>query len=93
MTFKLSDAVLERGVSFTGDAVEQPRDPAATYDAMITEPRAWTQAPAGVATEGVEISILGDAAHPARYAGETQAAMRSSLASTTWMESSARKWE
>ena len=33
--FKLSDVVLERGVSFTDDAVEKPRDPAATYGAMI----------------------------------------------------------
>ena len=72
--FKLSDAVLERGVSFTGDAVEKPRDPAAAYGAMIGELRARTQAlQAGVATEGVEISILGDAAYLARYASETQA--------------------
>ena len=72
--FKLSDAVLERGVSFTGDAVEKPRDPAAAYGAMIGELRARTQAlQAGVATEGVEISILGDARYLARYANETQA--------------------
>jgi len=72
--FKLSDAVLERGVSFTGDAVETPRDPAAAYGAMIGELRARTQAlQAGVATEGVEISILGDAAYLARYGGEAQA--------------------
>ena len=72
--FKLSDAVLERGVSFAGDAVEKPRDPAAAYGAMIGELRARTQAlQAGVATEGVEISILGDAAYLARYASETQA--------------------
>jgi len=72
--FKLSDAVLERGVSFTGDAVKTPRDPAAAYGAMIGELRASTQAlQAGVATEGVEISILGDAAYLARYSSETQA--------------------
>ena len=72
--FKLSDAVLEQGVSFTGDAVEKPRDPAEAYGAMIGELRARTQAlQAGVATEGVEISILGDAAYLARYASETQA--------------------
>ncbi|HEU5133897.1 MAG TPA: M12 family metallo-peptidase [Steroidobacteraceae bacterium] len=72
--FKLSDAVLERGVSFTGDAVEAPRDAAAEYDAMVGELRARTQAlQAGVATEGVDISILGDAAYLARYGSETQA--------------------
>jgi hypothetical protein len=72
--FKLSDAVLERGVSFTGDAIEKPRDPAAAYGAMIGELRARTQAlQSGVATEGVEISILGDAAYLARYESETQA--------------------
>ncbi|MEO8064469.1 MAG: M12 family metallo-peptidase [Pseudomonadota bacterium] len=72
--FKLSDAVLERGVSFTGDAVEKPREAAADYDVMIGELRARTQAlQAGVATEGVEISILGDAAYLARYANETEA--------------------
>jgi hypothetical protein len=72
--FKLSDAVLERGVSFTGDAVEKPRDAAAAYSAMIGELRARTQGTQpGVATEGVEISILGDAAYLARYPSETEA--------------------
>jgi len=72
--YKLSDAVLERGVSFTGDAVETPRDPAAAYGAMIGELRARKQAlQAGVAAEGVEISILGDADYLARYASEAQA--------------------
>ena len=72
--YKLSDAVLERGVSFTGDAKETGRDPAAAYDSMVGELRARTQAvQAGVATEGVEISILGDAAYLARYASEAQA--------------------
>jgi hypothetical protein len=72
--FKLSDAVLERGVSFTGDAVEKPRDAAEAFGAMIGELSARTQAlQASVATDGVEISILGDAAYLARYANETQA--------------------
>jgi len=72
--FKLSDAVLEQGVSFTGDAVDTPRDAAAAYGAMIGELRARAQAQqAAVATEGVEISILGDAAYVARYSSETQA--------------------
>jgi hypothetical protein len=70
--FKLSDAVLEQGASFTGDAVETPENPAAAYDAMLGELRARAQA-AGVATEGVEISILGDAAYLARYPNEAQA--------------------
>ena len=74
LMYKLSDAVLERGVSFTGDAVETPRDPAAAYGAMIGELRARTQGlQGGVPTEGVEISVLGDADYLARYAGETQA--------------------
>jgi hypothetical protein len=72
--FKLADAVLEQGASFTGDAVETPRDPAAAYDAMVGELRAWKHAlQAGVATEGVEISVLGDAAYLARYPSEAQA--------------------
>jgi hypothetical protein len=71
--FKLSDAVLEQGVSFTGDMVEIPRDPAEAYGAMIGELRARMQAQAGVATEAVEISVLGDAAYLARFADETQA--------------------
>jgi hypothetical protein len=72
--FKLSDAVMEQGVSFTGDAVQTPRDPAAAYEAMIGELRATAQAlQAGVATKGVEISILGDAAYLARYGSEAQA--------------------
>jgi hypothetical protein len=72
--FKLSEAVLERGVSFAGDAVEKPRNAAVSYGALIGELRARTQAlQAGVATEAVEISVLGDAAYLARYEGETQA--------------------
>jgi hypothetical protein len=72
--YKLSDAVLERGVSFTGDEIEKPSDPAADYSAMIGELRAGAQTlHAGVATEGVEISILGDTAYLARYANEAEA--------------------
>jgi len=72
--FKLSDAVLERGVSFTGDAVEKPSDPAEAFSAMIGELRASSQAlKDGVATKAVEISILGDAAYLARYSSEAQA--------------------
>jgi hypothetical protein len=70
--FKLSDAVLERGVSLSGDTVETPRDPAADYGAMIDELRARTLK-AGVASDGVEISILGDTAYLARFGSETQA--------------------
>src|SRR6187401_2762956 len=71
--FKLSDAVLERGVSFTDDSVEKPRDPAAAYGVMIDELRTGTRVlQAGVASEGVEISVLGDAAYLARYANEAQ---------------------
>ena len=72
--FKLSDAVLEEGVALTDDSVESPRDPAEAYGAMIGELRARKQAlQAGVATEAVKISILGDSAYLARYADETQA--------------------
>ena len=72
--FKLSDAALERGISFTDDAAEKPRDPAADYGAMVGELRAKVQAVEnGVATEGVEISVLGDSAYLARYASEAQA--------------------
>jgi Metallo-peptidase family M12 len=72
--FKLSDAVLERGVSFNGDAVEKPRDAAEAYGVLIGELRATTRAlQAGVATDGVEISVLGDSAYLARYANEAQA--------------------
>lgn len=72
--YKLSDAVLEEGVSFDGDAVETPRDAAATYDALVENLRANKQMlQAGVATEGVEISVLADAAYLSRYSNETQA--------------------
>jgi len=72
--FKLSDAVLERGVSLDGDAVAAPRDAAAAYDSMIGELRANKQVlQASVATEGVEISVLGDAAYLARYSNEIEA--------------------
>ena len=72
--FKLADATLAQGVSFAGDAVEKPRDPAETYRAMIGELRVRTQAlQAGLATERVDISVLADAAYLARYENETQA--------------------
>jgi len=72
--FKLSDAVLEQGVSFTGDSVQKPRDAAVAYDAVIDELRVSTQAlQAGAATAGVDVSILGDAAYLARYSTEEQA--------------------
>ncbi len=72
--FKLSEAVLERGVSFTGDTVDAPRDPAAAYGAMVGELRARAQAlQAGVATQSVDISVLGDASYVARYPSEAQA--------------------
>ena len=72
--FKLSDAMLERGVSLAGDAVEKPQAAGAAYDAMVDELHARSQALLdGEATEGVEISILGDAAYLARYPSEAQA--------------------
>jgi len=72
--YKLSDAVLEQGVSFGDDAVDVPRDAAVAYGAVLDELRANKQALlAGVATDGVEISILADAAYLARYSSETQA--------------------
>src|SRR5688572_3259223 len=72
--FKLSDAVLEQGVSFTGDEVTKPGDAAGAYGAMIGELRTGAQAlEAGAATVGVEVSVLGDAAFLARYPSETQA--------------------
>jgi len=74
VVYKLSDAMLEQGVSFDGDAVEAPRDAAATYGALVDNLRANKQMlQAGVAAEGVEISILADAAYLARYSNETQA--------------------
>ena len=72
--YKLSDAVLERDVSLTDDVVEKPRDAAESYGKLISELRAGARAlKDGVATEVVEISVLGDADFVARYAGEAQA--------------------
>ncbi len=72
--FKLSDAVLEQGVSFMGDAVEKPRDPAESFSAMVGELRTRAQVlQVGVATERVQVSILGDAAYLARYSSESLA--------------------
>jgi hypothetical protein len=72
--FKLSDAVMEQGVSLADDVVEKPRDAAQAFGVMVGELRASTQAlQAGVATEGVRISILGDADYLARYQSEEEA--------------------
>jgi hypothetical protein len=72
--YKLSDAVLEQGISFGDDAVAVPREAADAYDSLVGELRANTLArEAGVATQGVEISVLADAAFLARFANETQA--------------------
>src|SRR5690349_4622112 len=72
--YKLSDAVLERGISLSDDMVNAPRNAAVAYDSMIGELRANKQAlQAGVATEGVEISVLGDAAFLTRYSNEIEA--------------------
>lgn len=71
--FKLSDAVLERGISFGDDALDTPRDAAEAYDSMLDELRARTRASKAGATQGVEVSVLADAALVARYANDTQA--------------------
>jgi hypothetical protein len=76
--FKLSDAVLERGLSFEGDVVDTPRDAAKVYGDLVGELRASTQAStqateAGAGRQGVEISILADAAVLARYPSAAQA--------------------
>jgi len=72
--FKLSDAVLEHGVSLGDDAVEKPRDAAAAYGALIEELRAIPPAlQAAAATQRVEVSILGDSAYVARFANEAAA--------------------
>lgn len=69
--FKLSDAVLERGVSFGDDAVGVPRDANEAYGVLVDELLVRTQK-AG-ATQGVTLSILADASLVARYANATQA--------------------
>lgn len=69
--FKLSDAVLERGLSFGDDAVDVPRDANEAYGALVDELLVRTQK-AG-ATQGVTLSILADASLLARYANATQA--------------------
>jgi hypothetical protein len=72
--YKLSDAVLERGVSLAGDTLDTPRDAAAAYGAMVGELRTRARAlQAGVATKRVGISVLGDAAYVARYENEADA--------------------
>jgi hypothetical protein len=72
--FKLSDAVLEQGVALTDDAVDTPRDAAKAYAGLLGELRVRTRAlEAQVATDAVEISVLGDAAYLARFPSEAQA--------------------
>lgn len=72
--FKLSDAVLERGISLAHDAVEKPRDAGEAYGSMVRELRATAQASqSSVPTQGVAISVLADAAVLARFASEAQA--------------------
>ncbi|HTU67787.1 MAG TPA: M12 family metallo-peptidase [Steroidobacteraceae bacterium] len=72
--FKLADAAFEQGASFVGDTVEKPGKAAADYEALIGELRANALAlQNGVATKGVELSVLGDAAYLARYPNEAQA--------------------
>jgi len=71
--FKLSDALLERGIAFGDDAVEIPRDAAEAYELMVDELGARTRTLKAGATDGVEISILADAAFLARFSNETQA--------------------
>jgi hypothetical protein len=54
--------------------MEKAHDPAADYADMVGELRANAQTrQAGVATEGVKISLLGDASYRARFATEAQA--------------------
>lgn len=72
LMFKLSDSVLEERISFAGDTVNVPRDAAGEYRALVDELRV-TALQASVATQRLEVSLLGDAAFVARYAGEAQA--------------------
>jgi hypothetical protein len=72
--FRLSDAVLERGVSFMGDEVQTPRDAGDAWHVMMDELRDRTPVmQAAGAVEGVEISILGDSTYQARFSGAAQA--------------------
>lgn len=72
--YKLSDALLERGVSLADDSVEKPADAGEAYDALIDKLRATAPVmQAAGAVEGVGISVLADAAFLARYANEAQA--------------------
>jgi hypothetical protein len=74
VVFKLSDAVLERAISFGDDAVEKPRDAADAFADLLGDLRATAvAAPPVAATQSVDISVLGDAAYRARYASDTQA--------------------
>jgi hypothetical protein len=72
--YKLSDAVLERGVSLTDDVVKKPQGADVEYAELIDDLRARTQAlQVGVATQAIEVSVIGDAVFLARYPSETQA--------------------
>jgi hypothetical protein len=72
--FKLSDAVLERGVSFVDDAVDAPRDAAEAYGDLVGELRSSSQMlKEGAGRQGVRVSVLADAAVLARFANEAQA--------------------
>jgi hypothetical protein len=71
--FKLSDAVLERGISLADDVVGPPRDAGKAYGSLLGELRARTEAAQGVPTQKLEISVLADAAVLARFASQTQA--------------------
>ena len=70
--FRLSDTVLEEGVSLAGDTVKAPRDAAAEYRALIDK-LDFAALQAGIATQRLEVSLLGDAAYLARYGSEAQA--------------------
>jgi hypothetical protein len=72
--YKLADAVLEQGISLADDTREAPRDAAEAYGDLLGELGARTQAlKDGVATQGVEISVLADAAFLARFPDQAQA--------------------
>ncbi len=70
--FKLADSVLEQPISFAGDTVDAPRDATGEYRALVDELRV-AALQASVATDRLEVSLLGDAAFAARYADEAQA--------------------
>ncbi len=71
--FKLSDAVLERGISLADDAVDVPRNAGEAYDDMLGELSSRTRVSKGEATQSLNVSILADAAVLARFPGDAQA--------------------